>query len=403
MATWEKIDPQLRLERIRVKNFRKIKKLDVKIPSHKKIICLVGPNGGSKSALLSLVINALRGLTYESVPELHYKSLLPTTDNRTFSTSEIGNEGHGYVFLMDWKSTDGGHQYRLLTHKPESHHHEFVLQLCQEFDIPHTHPKWIIDEWKNNPPGNNDPIAKSVFLFRPSERFETPYYEEYEKNISLTPRLIADASCIGKRFYPIRATAGLADVESLILEVLLDQKMGNRKYADLAINTIIKTLRVFKISEDGFNIQPWPFRRVGLGPLYALSLLSAGELDVLVTVGNIIAQQLYLSRKFDPDGDNKILPSGWVFIDEVDAHLHPQWQRKVLPILVELFPAINFMVTTHSPFVLQSLLREQSLVIRLPDGEVFEEDFSEWCLEDVLEVVFNASSCGSDEILGSFE
>ncbi len=392
MASWEKFEPELRLTRIKIKNFRNINELDIEIPHHKKIICLVGPNGGSKSSLLSLIINALRGLTHESSADFQSKSFFSTTDkfHRAFSTSEIGKAGHGYVFLMDWQSKDGDYHYHLLTHKPESHQHEFIVQLRQEFAIPVTH-KWILEEWKNSVNSKQDPVARSVFLFRPSDRFETPYYEEHEKNISFSSHF-ATEDWVGRRFYPIRATSGLAEVESLILEVILDQKMGN-KYADLAIDKILHILKIFNISNEQFNIQPWPFRRVGLGSLYTLSLLSAGELDILVTAGNIIAQQIYLSRKFDLDGDNGILPAGWVFIDEVDAHLHPQWQKQLLPVFSELFPTINFMITTHSPFVLQSLPKDRSIVIRLPDGKVFEEDFASWCLNEILEIVFDIPSC----------
>ena len=45
---------------------------------------------------------------------------------------------------------------------------------------------------------------------------------------------------------------------------------------------------------------------------------------------------------------------GVVFIDEVDAHLHPTWQRRIGPMLQRVFPNVQFIVTTHSPFVAQS-------------------------------------------------
>lgn len=46
---------------------------------------------------------------------------------------------------------------------------------------------------------------------------------------------------------------------------------------------------------------------------------------------------------------------GVVLIDEVDLHLHPKWQRRVVGDLQKAFPNIQFIVTTHSPFILQSL------------------------------------------------
>ncbi len=47
--------------------------------------------------------------------------------------------------------------------------------------------------------------------------------------------------------------------------------------------------------------------------------------------------------------------SGVVLIDEIDLHLHPQWQRRVVGDLQRAFPNIQFIATTHSPFILQSL------------------------------------------------
>jgi len=45
---------------------------------------------------------------------------------------------------------------------------------------------------------------------------------------------------------------------------------------------------------------------------------------------------------------------GIILIDEIDEHLHLSIQRKVLPLLISTFPKIQFIVTTHSPFVLGS-------------------------------------------------
>jgi len=46
---------------------------------------------------------------------------------------------------------------------------------------------------------------------------------------------------------------------------------------------------------------------------------------------------------------------GIVLVDEVDLHLHPTWQRNLIPALLEIFPEIQFIFTTHSPFVIQSM------------------------------------------------
>lgn len=50
-----------------------------------------------------------------------------------------------------------------------------------------------------------------------------------------------------------------------------------------------------------------------------------------------------------------LLRSGIVLIDEIDLHLHPKWQRVVVDSLKGAFEHLQFIVTTHSPFILQSL------------------------------------------------
>ena len=56
---------------------------------------------------------------------------------------------------------------------------------------------------------------------------------------------------------------------------------------------------------------------------------------------------------FSPDAIHVQVP-GVVLIDEIDAHLHPAWQRRVGPWLSEHFPKLQFIVSTHSPFICQA-------------------------------------------------
>jgi predicted ATP-binding protein involved in virulence len=130
-----------------------------------------------------------------------------------------------------------------------------------------------------------------------------------------------------------------------------------------------------------------------------MSGLSAGELDILVTITLILAQQLAIKQKFGVrQFDEAHGPGGFVFIDEIDSHLHPQWQERVVPLLHELFPNVFFIFTTHSPFVLRSLPKGQSIVVRLPDGEVFSNEFSAWPVEDILKLVFEVQPEWSQDI-----
>jgi predicted ATP-binding protein involved in virulence len=65
-----------------------------------------------------------------------------------------------------------------------------------------------------------------------------------------------------------------------------------------------------------------------------------------------------LSSRFamaNPHLDNPLEAEAIVMIDEIDLHLHPSWQKRVLQDLVTLFPNTQFIVTTHSPYIVESL------------------------------------------------
>lgn len=62
---------------------------------------------------------------------------------------------------------------------------------------------------------------------------------------------------------------------------------------------------------------------------------------------------------------------GIVIIDEVDLHLHPKWQQRIVPILAETFPNIQFVITTHSPIVLSSV---KSNILRLEGDKVYVQE-----------------------------
>lgn len=95
-----------------------------------------------------------------------------------------------------------------------------------------------------------------------------------------------------------------------------------------------------------------------------LESLSSGEKSVILLVADI-ARRLCIAN---PQG-NPLQGNGIVLVDEVELHLHPAWQRTILGSLREIFPNVQFIVTTHSPQVLSSVRDENVLVI--DDGKVF--------------------------------
>ncbi|MBF0260757.1 MAG: AAA family ATPase [Magnetococcales bacterium] len=96
-----------------------------------------------------------------------------------------------------------------------------------------------------------------------------------------------------------------------------------------------------------------------------LSYLSDGQRSMLAMVGDIA----HRAAKLNPHLGGRVLleTPGVVLIDELDLHLHPRWQRRVIEDLRKVFPRIQFICTTHSPFLIQSLRSGEELI--LLDGQ----------------------------------
>ena len=80
---------------------------------------------------------------------------------------------------------------------------------------------------------------------------------------------------------------------------------------------------------------------------------------------------------------------GMVFIDEIETHLHLKLQREILPLLISIFPNIQFVVTTHSPFVLNSV--ENAVVYDLKNQETVT-DLTDYSYEIITEGYFGVKT-----------
>lgn len=99
----------------------------------------------------------------------------------------------------------------------------------------------------------------------------------------------------------------------------------------------------FDVKTKSFNIlqtgrKPYDFTQLSSGYAAVLDVL----LDIILRMQKLAGQQfLYKSR-------------GIVFIDEIETHLHLELQRKIMGFLCNMFPNVQFIITTHSPFILNS-------------------------------------------------
>ena len=148
-----------------------------------------------------------------------------------------------------------------------------------------------------------------------------------------------------------------------------------------AVAGISHALTTFLDGFENLRVQEEPLRLLvdKAGVTLDLSQLSDGERSFLALTCDL-GRRLALAN---PLLDNPLHGAGVVLIDELELHLHPKWQREATEKLRRTFPNIQFIATTHSPFVIQAL-RPGELINLGP------EEFGEYAdksIEDIAETV----------------
>lgn len=110
--------------------------------------------------------------------------------------------------------------------------------------------------------------------------------------------------------------------------------------------------------------------------------LSHGQRNILSMVGDIAFKAIVLNPHLG--GDAVARAEGIVLIDELDLHLHPRWQRVIVPALLDAFPRLQFVATTHSPFIIQSLA--EGVLLDLDDMDTDDRVYN-LSLKDIVEDV----------------
>lgn len=170
---------------------------------------------------------------------------------------------------------------------------------------------------------------------------------------------VANAAAILEKLKTVLTSGLLPDVKSIELKSELDKKTNSVKNYAL------------------FDTDYGKVRLKGLG--YGYQSTMAWVVD--------LAKKLF--ERY-PQLDNPLIGPAIVLVDEIDLHLHPDWQRKIIKHLSGIFPNTQFIVTAHSPLVVQSA--EDINLIILEKGEngqthIRQEfgTYQGWTIEEILQ------------------
>lgn len=174
----------------------------------------------------------------------------------------------------------------------------------------------------------------------------------------------------------------------------LARNEGKREDADwirqwfTSFRMILSQIFDDKSLELNFNYKDYSFHIHTQGKSFKFTELSAGYSAVLDIVADLI-----LKMQSQNDVVRAYEKEGIVLIDEIETHLHLDLQRVILPILTTVFPNIQFIVTTHSPFILNSL--ENAVAFDLEHREPIE-DLTDYSYEALAEGYFGVRTESSE-------
>jgi predicted ATP-binding protein involved in virulence len=136
------------------------------------------------------------------------------------------------------------------------------------------------------------------------------------------------------------------------------QKYNLKAAIDLAIETFTNIKVDTKIAENKKELEVFFTKN---DTELSFMQLSEGEKKTIFLISKILSHFVF---PFEENGTNLLDFQGIVLIDEIETHLHPRWQREILPNLTKTFPNVQFIVTTHSPQVISSVPKEAVFLLK---------------------------------------
>ena len=403
------------VKRIQVVNYGPIEQLDITLPFEEekpKPVLLIGENGSGKSILLSHIVNGLiiaKDRIYPHTPEVEANRVYKL---RSSNYIKLGQDV--YFARVDFE--EDLHAGEIRSSKNKEHYDQAPCGLTTKEgqEAWNIMPSGTVDYPFSNFYSADEQTLKQIFskncmLFFPPNRFEDPAWLN-EENLSAQANYMELKRFEGYserrviNYSPLHDNQNwLFDVgyDSRVLEVRLDDIelsltggqsvpltlfKGYSGEASRSYEAALQVLRTI-LGHD-------PSTRFGIGSRRerVVSVIAEGKAVVpnifQLSTGETSLLNLFLSilRDYELSGapfttTNNV--RGVVIVDEIDLHLHVSHQYSILPKLIEMFPKVQFIVTTHSPlFILgmRNVFGEGGFgLYRMPEGqEINPEDFSEF-------------------------
>lgn len=380
----------MKVKKIEIENYRGFKKLDITF--NESINVFVGINGAGKSSIIDLLAAFLNNFTVKfsgaSVRELEHK----------LTMLDINIEEQETINKIT-VSPDANFEYNFDTYGKS---HLLSWELKRDFNGGKNNFKEInsyIDEYRKIFKVNPDQSIPILKYFQSQRNSTEKQKYSNSKKRYLAEQFKAYEDAFDKTLEFDEFISWFVEEENK--ENRIKVNSNDLSYKNPKLNAIRNAITLFlksfpSITYDNLRVEERPFNvktseKSSLvidkdKQTFNLKQLSDGEKVLILMVADI-AHRLALAN---PGKNNCLEGSGIILIDEIDLHLHPAWQRDVIPCLKTTFPNIQLITTTHSPQVLSNIERANAYIIE--DFKIVEEtpytygNDSNTILEDLFNV-----------------
>ncbi|MEG3973799.1 AAA family ATPase [Microcoleus sp. herbarium8] len=323
----------MKVKRLRMNSFRGISDLTLEFDTDEPTV-FIGINGVGKSSILDALAILLSWLTK--------RIQNPNSSGRSFNEDDIkkgAKETHNEITIL---INDGQQLVWSLTHVSKGRSKDTSSNLGElKTLVENIHEQLDHTSYAALPLAVYYPTNRAVLdiplKIRTKHSFE---------QITAYDEVLTGGQIDFRRFFE-----WFRDREDLENEMRLND---SNKYRDRQLQAVRYAIANLLDGFSNLRVRRSPLRMTAdkQGDELIVNQLSDGEKCLLALAGDL-ARRLAIANP-NPDC-NPLEGFGVVLIDEIELHLHPKWQRAIIPNLVKTFPNCQFIITTHSPQVISDL------------------------------------------------
>ena len=372
------------IKQINLNNFRGFETFSASFNSHLNVI--VGNNGAGKSSILDAIAIAIGTFLtgFDSV-----SSLSISKNDATIKSFEIGSvidTQHQFPVCISAEGIISDNSVSWSRELNSAEGKTTIINAKELISISEEFQKKIRE-------GSQDTILPLISYYGTGRLWAQKKEKRNTEQLTKFSRQTGYTDCLAA-----------ASNEKLMLkwfEKMTIQEAQSRKISPefaavkQAITSCFEGITGYKNIETLFNLDTHTIDLIftdksGERKRFQSKYLSDGYKNTLSMIGDIAYRMAILNPQLL--GNVLTATPGIVLIDEIDLHLHPIWQQRILKDLQKIFPKIQFIVSTHAPAVIGSV-RQENLLILSEEGKV-ESPVTEVYGSDsnsILKSIMNAS------------